>query len=423
MSVTRPSLPGKPIISLNQAYSDAINISWTYSIPTIPDTFGIHIEVATSTGGPYVPAISGFSIPNSQSWEAKNLLPNKQYYIRMYVTSNGVNSAYSDPLSVITLPAKTIVPDTSASVVVLVTYDTLPVPTDAYNIWCDSANQSSTVNQAYNFISKQAHKYGVASPISSVQCLGQVTLPAQYKTGNPDVPLNKALIASNLSTDTAIPSNIRAALSQAKFVEIVYYYQASAFEQRFPISDCCSTGYTKYGFTHVAPMSIGTAPAAGMTYMDITGGPEGDLALLTLQSLGAPLKIDWNANVCLNDTFTGKIYSNQDIMCGVWADFDDYIVGSSTAQYLGWLTTLASQMEIPFHPADVNNDGVISLSEMSNYAYCYKTSGCIPTNPPSPVSISFMGNAAYIWKNPGTSGTYHYDSTVTTAPQWWVPGQ
>ena len=69
-----------------------------------------------------------------------------------------------------------------------------------------------------------------------------------------------------------------------------------------------------------------------------------------------------------------------------------------------------------FHPADVNQDWVISATEYANYAAAWKNNQAWPTGP-NPIPADYVTRAGFL-QNQG--GTYHNDGAG--APLGWKPG-
>ena len=69
------------------------------------------------------------------------------------------------------------------------------------------------------------------------------------------------------------------------------------------------------------------------------------------------------------------------------------------------------------HPADLNADYAISLSEFGEYANAYVTRGTWPI-PPWPIPSSYLTNAQQIWQSNG----YHMEPSLSP-PDCWVPGK
>jgi hypothetical protein len=69
-----------------------------------------------------------------------------------------------------------------------------------------------------------------------------------------------------------------------------------------------------------------------------------------------------------------------------------------------------------FHPADVNQDGVITATEYMNYANAWLNNQSWPTGP-NPILDDYVTRAGYL-QNQG--GTYH--NTGAGAPLNWQPG-
>jgi hypothetical protein len=72
------------------------------------------------------------------------------------------------------------------------------------------------------------------------------------------------------------------------------------------------------------------------------------------------------------------------------------------------------------HPADLDRDHTITIIELANYYNAWRNgqpwNGSIgPTNIP----LTYVTRGTYLWQQ---GGVYHFNSSVTDAPLWWVPG-
>jgi len=61
-----------------------------------------------------------------------------------------------------------------------------------------------------------------------------------------------------------------------------------------------------------------------------------------------------------------------------------------------------------FHPADLNNNWGLSISEVTAYGAAWKSGQTWARNP-NPIPISYVTNAGFLWKK---GETYHFDSTL-----------
>ena len=72
----------------------------------------------------------------------------------------------------------------------------------------------------------------------------------------------------------------------------------------------------------------------------------------------------------------------------------------------------------PYHPADTNKDGRISINELTAYGKAWKLGRSWPVAP-SPIPLDFVTQAGVIWHG---GESYQYNATLP-APQCWVAGQ
>ncbi|MEK7678385.1 MAG: immunoglobulin domain-containing protein [Verrucomicrobiota bacterium] len=68
------------------------------------------------------------------------------------------------------------------------------------------------------------------------------------------------------------------------------------------------------------------------------------------------------------------------------------------------------------HPADLNTDFRLVISEVTGYGATWKRSQTW-TNPPNPIPIGYVTRAGYLWKN---GERYRYDTNDGPAPLCWV---
>ncbi len=83
---------------------------------------------------------------------------------------------------------------------------------------------------------------------------------------------------------------------------------------------------------------------------------------------------------------------------------------------------LATVSSNPTHPEDVNGDWIISQTEIGPYATCWKTGTSCISSYNAPIDQGYLQKAGTIWKT-GTNNAYHYDTSSTTPPGYWVVGQ
>jgi hypothetical protein len=72
------------------------------------------------------------------------------------------------------------------------------------------------------------------------------------------------------------------------------------------------------------------------------------------------------------------------------------------------------------HPADLNRDGNITILEIANYYNAWRNGQTWPGNiGPTNIPQTYVTRGTYLWQQ---GGAYHFDTVVTNAPLWWVPG-
>lgn len=74
------------------------------------------------------------------------------------------------------------------------------------------------------------------------------------------------------------------------------------------------------------------------------------------------------------------------------------------------------------HPADVDMDWHVTIAELANYYNAWRRGQpwtMPPTNIPPDEVVTYVTRATYIWEQ---GGAYNFDTSILTAPLWWVPG-
>ena len=92
--------------------------------------------------------------------------------------------------------------------------------------------------------------------------------------------------------------------------------------------------------------------------------------------------------------------------------------GTGSADGLNSAIIGTFEIDIPkSHPADANADFRIVDSEITGYGAAWKR-GSAWDQGPSPVPDDYVTRAGFLWRR---GEAYRFDSTVASAPLWWVP--
>lgn len=418
LSDTPPS-PNAPLAPSNliikRISSSEVDLAWTDN-STNEDGFIVEKSIVSATSG-FSP-IKLLDL-NQTNLPIRELIPNTTYYFRVksFTYLNG-KSAPTSPLTAIT-PAPALIADANNTWLFVITNRGTALPAGGVDFLCNSVS-TGLIQTEHAWVKAEANKNLIAKPFNNIACISQqITIPSSLYPGpiatvesqTLQLPLNQAGVMSFLENDASVPSTVRSAIVAAKYVSVFHYIPS-----QIPFVD--NAVGAKYSFLYFYPYPAAPASSATEFYPAFTVDQYGEtLSHELMHNLGATDKYYVGfEQACLINPATGQEYNGYDIMChrvGVPGSgffkppYEELIVSDSTAKEIKWTA----------HPADVNGDYQLSISEITNYSSCWKT-GCTWPNRENPVPIAYVTNGGSLWR---TGETYHFVESAT-CPSCWVTG-